>query len=145
MKRNLIAKILVAIGGILSIVSMFLPIGVADNSKYGLNPSYVSPLSESDPSLSGWVVGVSIVLIAICIAGLFVKSGGWMMFSKVFGILGSLFLGGISVLAVFYVENLKNLAGDKPSLYVGIWLLIIGAILVFFGSVLAKSKGNDHN
>lgn len=73
MRRNLVFKILVIVGGILSVTSLFLPVGFFDGSKYKVENSYLPHLLKSDPLLSWLVVICSAALILLCIGSFFCK------------------------------------------------------------------------
>ena len=143
MRRNLVFKILVIVGGILSVTSLFLPVGFFDGSKYKVENSYLPHLLKSDPLLSWLVVICSAALILLCIGSFFVNKNSFHMFLKVFGVMGSLFIGGLAVFGIFYVNGLKNFFGDKPNIYFGVWLLISSALLIFISSIAIKSQVED--
>lgn len=134
------AKVLnaiVVVGAILSAVSVFLPLGFLEIK--GFDPSYTKNLMDSDNPLAMTVIVISVVVAGLWIGRFFVSEKWLLVFSKVAGILAGLVLLGLSVMVFMYLQSLKNLAGNSPVPYFGLYAIAIGAILVFVGSVFSKN------
>lgn len=136
--KSIVSRILVILGAISAAISVFLPLGALESKGFGT--SYTKSLIDSDNAVAMTILIVSIIVAALWVCRFFFNEKWLLALSKVAGILSSLVLAGLSALAFVYLQNFKNLLGQSPAPYFGFYLLAVGAVLAFVGSVLSKNE-----